>query len=209
MSLFVKELRLYIVVDPANAKNKRADYTNMWVWGTHVDQNIYVIDGVRDRLNQGERWDALKALHMKWNPVSRVRCVGWEHYSLQTDIEYIRNKQKASRYRFEIQPLGGNVRKEDRIRGLVGMFRDSQIWFVDNIAVTTMGETRNLTQDFRSLEYSKYPATRHDDMLDSLARIRDMIGLGFANFPKKVSQDTSEFYRKRHERAQAAGWMGR
>lgn len=209
MSLFVKELRLYIVVDPANAKNKRADFTNMWVWGTALDQNIYVIDGVRDKLDQRERWDAILKLHQKWNDVSRIRCVGWEQYSLQTDIEYIRAKQKKINYRFEITPLGGNVKKEDRIRGLVGMFKDGQIYFCDEIDVITLKEKRNLTKDFRDIEYSKYPATRHDDMLDSLARIRDMIGLGYATFPKKVNQDTSEFYRKRHERTQGIGWMGR
>ena len=209
MSVFVKELRLYIVVDPANAKSKRSDFSVMWVFGLHLDQNIYIIDGARDRLDQKERWDTVKALHMKWNDVSRIHCVGWEQYSLQTDIQYIQDKQKAARYRFNIVPLGGNVKKEDRIRGLVGMFRDGQIYFVDNIPVTTMGETRNLTHDFRSLEYSRYPATRHDDMLDSLARIRDMIGLGYATFPKKVNQDTAAFYRKRHERLQGSTWMGR
>ncbi len=75
--------------------------------------------------------------------------------------------------------------------------------------MNTLGEGRNLTKDFREIEYSKYPATRHDDMLDSLARIRDMLGLGMASFPTKPKQDTAEFYRKRHERAQNAGWMGR
>ena len=205
----VREMNLYLLVDPANAKHKKADFTNMWVVGLTVDRNIIVLDGVRDKLDQKERCDAGFELHRTWNPVSRVRCVGWEQYSLQTDIDYVRARQKSANYTFRIEKVGGNVPKGDRIRGLVGMFRDEQIKFVDTIPGTTLGVSRNLTEDFKVLEFLRYPAVRHDDMLDCLARIRDMISEGLAFFPVKKKQSTEAFYRARHNRRKGISWMGR
>jgi hypothetical protein len=206
---FIHDMRIGMLVDPANAKNKRSDFTVMWVFGLHLDHNVYIIDGRRDKLDQNGRWLAAYELHQKWNPVSRVRCVAWEQYGLQTDISYIKEKQQEHNYRFDIKPVGGNIRKEDRIRGLTGMFNDGQIIFVDEIPITTLGESRNLTKDFVDLEYTKYPAVRTDDMLDALARVRDVIDLKYVTFPTKPKQDTSDFYRRRHERLEGTSWMGR
>jgi len=206
---WLRHLKLYMVVDPANSKHKKSDYTVMLVVGLAIDRNWYVIDGIRDRMNQAERCDAAFDMVCKWTPVSRIRCVGWEHYGLQTDLEYISDKMKKRNYRFRIEPLGGNVRKEDRINGLTGLYFDGQIHWVDNIPCVTSGERRNLTEDFYRLEFSKYPAVAHDDILDCLARMRDMLALGFANFPTPVTKSDAAFFERRRRIRQGVSFWGR
>ena len=79
----------YILVDPANSKAKKADYTAMVVVGLSADKNYYVLDLVRDRLNLGERKERLFGLHKKWNPIG----VGYESYGMMIDIDYITEYQ--------------------------------------------------------------------------------------------------------------------
>ena len=65
-----KEVRLgknvYICVDPANQKKKHSDYTAMVVFGLGYDQNYYILDIVRERLNLTERTEGLFRLCRKW-----------------------------------------------------------------------------------------------------------------------------------------------
>src|SRR6185369_16355424 len=56
-------MNVYLLFDPAGAKNKRSDYTAGWVIGLGPDQNIYVLDMMRDRLNLTQR----AQLIMKWH----------------------------------------------------------------------------------------------------------------------------------------------
>ena len=79
------EMRKYLLVDPASSKKKGSDYTVMAVIGLGTDQNYYLLDAVRDRLNLTERGDKLFELHRKWRP----ERVGYEKYGMQADIEYI------------------------------------------------------------------------------------------------------------------------
>jgi hypothetical protein len=53
------EMRKYLLVDPASSKKKGSDYTVMAVIGLGADQNYYLLDAVRDRLNLTERGDKL------------------------------------------------------------------------------------------------------------------------------------------------------
>src|SRR6516164_903385 len=54
------EMRKYLLVDPASSKKKGSDYTVMAVIGLAPDENFYLLDAVRDRLNLTERRAAPK-----------------------------------------------------------------------------------------------------------------------------------------------------
>jgi hypothetical protein len=69
------EMHKFILVDPASSKKKGSDYTVIAVIGLGADQNFYLLDAVRDRLNLTERCAALFRLHRKWRP-ERVEAVG-------------------------------------------------------------------------------------------------------------------------------------
>ena len=163
-----RKMNVYIVVDPANSKKKTSDYSVFWVVGLNSDQNYYVLDCVRDRLNLRERTDALFSLHRKWKPVH----VGYEQYGIQADIEHIEEKQEAVSYRFKIVPLSGRTSKEDRIKRLQPKFEQGRFYFPRSIQQTMRdGKSANLIDVFIEEEYAAFPVCIHDDMLDDLANI--------------------------------------
>lgn len=163
-------LNVYIIVDPASKKKKTSDYTSMWVIGLGGDENIYILDGVRDRLNLTERQKALFKLHRRWRP----KGVGYEEYGLQADIEHMESVMKLENYRFSITPLGGQLAKEDRIKRLVPKFEAGMVYLPETlIRLDHESRSVDLTRVFREEEYLAFPVCAHDDMLDCMSRILD------------------------------------
>jgi len=160
----------YILVDPANEKKKKSDYTAMWVIALGADGNYYILDMVRDKLSLKERADTLLALHRTHNP----KAVGYEKYGMQADIEYIKDTMEREQYRFEIIELGGSMSKQDRIRRLIPLFEDGRFYFPKSLRRTNWeGTNEDLVEIFVSDEFMEFPVSTHDDMLDGLARITD------------------------------------
>ena len=62
-------MNIYLLVDPANDKKKKSDYTAMFVVGVDEKDDYYILDMVRDRLNLTERADKLFELHRQWKPI--------------------------------------------------------------------------------------------------------------------------------------------
>ena len=159
-----------ILVDPASGKRKSNDFTSMWVIGLGADDNYYVLDIIRDRLNLTERSETLFRLHRKWKP-SEVR---YERYGMMADIEHIKSEMDRRSYRFGIREVGGATKKEDRIRRLVPLFQGRRFWFPYSFEyVDSSGERSDLVSDFIEKEFLSFPVSRHDDMLDALARIAE------------------------------------
>ena len=165
-----QRLNYYIIVDPASKKKVNSDYTTMWVIGVDASRKKYIVDGVHDRLSLKQRWTKLRDLYVKWNPMG----VGYEQYGMQSDIEYIEERQEIEGISFPITALGGMMSKEDRIRRLVPQFEDGQIMIPRVLMYTTVsGDKKDLVQEFIKNEYLAFPYSAHDDMLDDLARILD------------------------------------
>lgn len=160
----------YIIVDPSSEKKKTSDYTSIWVIGLGSDENYYVLDMVRDRLNLLERGDMLFKLHRKWKPLS----VGYEKYGMQADIEYFKERMRKENYHFSIVELGGQVPKNDRIKGLIPTYSNGRWFFPDSIYKTNYeGKVEDLVDVYINQEYLAFPVPVHDDMLDAQARILD------------------------------------
>jgi phage terminase large subunit-like protein len=169
---------LYLLADPASKKKKTNDYTVMVVIGLGPDGNYYLIDGIRDRLNLTQRVDKLFHFHRKYKPLK----VGYEEYGIQADIEHAKYVMEQKNYRFNITPLGGQVAKEDRIRGLIPIFEQQRFFLPKSLWFTDYENKRiDFIQKFKDDEYLSFPVSTHDDMLDCIARILD-IG---AEFPEK------------------------
>jgi phage terminase large subunit-like protein len=164
-----RQLNVHILIDSANSKRKKSDFTTMWVVGLAADQNYYILDGLRDRMNLAERTRALFDLHRKWRPL----CTWWEQVGAMSDAEHVREMQEIENYRFRIVDIPQSVPKADRIGWLVPLFAAARIWLPRRLLFATAGgETRDLIQDFITQEYSVYPVVSHDDMLDDLANIQ-------------------------------------
>lgn len=165
-----RTMNKYILIDPAHSKKKTSDYTAMVVVGLGSDRNYYVLDLIRDRLGLTERGDKLFELHRRWKPMS----TGYERYGLQSDIEYLKDRMERENYRFAITELGGSLRKEERIKRLIPLCQQKRMWLPRELHRTdNEGKERDLVDDFIRQEYSEFPASKHDDLLDALARITD------------------------------------
>lgn len=163
-----------ILVDPAGGKSERkGDFTSMWVVALGDDENFYIVDMVRDRLNLSARTEMLFKLHRKWRP----QQVRYESYSMQADIEHIKGEMTLKNYRFVITEVGfggKRVKKEDRIRRLVPHFEAGRVWLPMEFRYTdTSGKTQDLVQVFVEEELSVFPVGAHDDMLDALSRLAE------------------------------------
>lgn len=160
----------YLMVDAASGKKKGNDYTAAWVLGLGADQNYYVLDMVRDRLNLTQRAKMVMELHRKWKP----KEVRYEKYGLMADVEHIQSVQETESYRFDILEVGGQVAKPDRIKRLIPLFEQRRVYLPRSLHRTNYeGVTEDLVHVFIQEEYKAFPVSIHDDMLDSLARIAE------------------------------------
>ena len=160
----------YLLVDAANGKRRHNDYTAMWVVGLGPDQNYYVLDIVRDRLNLTQRGKKVMELHRKWKP----KQVRYEKYGLMADVQHIETLQVDETYNFEIKEVGGQAPKEDRIKRLVPLFEQGRVFLPRTLHYTDYeGTVRELVNEFIEQEYKAFPVPLHDDLLDSLARIEE------------------------------------
>lgn len=190
-----ENLNVYLIVDPANEKKKTSDYTSMGVIGLGADENYYLLDFYRDRLNLSERTKLLMDLHKIWKPLR----VGYEKYGKDSDIQHIEEVMIWEKYRFPIFPLGGSTAKNDRIRWLVPAFEYGRFWLPRTQFKTNYeGQLVDLTEEFREQEYLPFPAGAHDDVFDMMARIKDP-DMG-ATFP--MLKDESN-----NQRGSFGGWM--
>lgn len=189
----------YLLVDPANAKKATSDYTVMAVIGLAPDNNYYLIDGIRDRLNLTQKAEKLFEMHRKHTP----KVTGYERYGLQADIEHIRYVQEQRNYRFPITELGGQIPKEDRIKKLIPVFEQKRFYLPKALTfVDYEGRIQDFVKSYLTDEYLSFPVCVHDDMLDCLARILDPI-LG-AEFPKEQTKPKPVSY----YHAGGSAWMG-
>ena len=171
LKLAHEEMNVYILVDPASAKKKNSDYTVMSVIGCHKDNNYYLLDMIRDRLNMKEKADKLFELFKKWRPL----IVGYEQYGMQSDIEYIKEKQDQENFRFNIKEVGGKIKKEDRIKRLVPLFEQHRFYLpLELKKLDYVGKQQDILKQFIQEEFIIFPSSVHDDMLDSIARIFDI-----------------------------------
>lgn len=173
-----KEMNLVILCDPSGGEslNKKKKKTGDWsvfdVIGLANDNNYYLIDRVRDRLNPAERVDTLFMLHRKWNELTgKPPKVGYEKYSMQSDIFYIKEKQDKESYRFPIVELGGQILKEERIRRLIPDMQHHRWYFPATLPyVDSEGRKVDLVQEMIS-EMRTFPRSKYDDILDNMARV--------------------------------------
>lgn len=165
-------LNKYICVDAASSKKKGSDYTAMFVVGLGADDNYYVIDIVRDRMNLTERTQRLFELVRKHDPIE----IRYERYGMMGDIEHITAHGEKVGFRIDgrIVEVAGKAGKYDRIRRLIPVFEQKRVYLPRSLHVTDWEKvTRDLVHDFIEDEYLPFPSGGHDDMLDCLARIME------------------------------------
>lgn len=195
-----KEMNICILVDPSGGeqmnkkKRKTSDWSVFSVVGLAPDQNYYLLDMVRDRLNPTERIDTLFMLVRKWAELSgKNPKVGYEKYGMMADTHYIKEKQKLDAYHFPLIELGGQMMKEERIRQLIPDMQNGRWYFPGTLPyVDVEGRKFDLISEIKD-EMKSFPRARFDDILDSLSRIYS-VEL-FLQFPKARATMTQKAYK--------------
>lgn len=161
----------YVICDPANSKRKGSDFTVFAVLEACEDENLYLRDMIRDRLNLQERVEMAVMLHKQWKPLR----FGWEEYGVMADIDALTMHQGAIGYRFPLTKLAGPLSKEERITRMVPVCARGGFWLPERLPrqCKYSGRLEDLVAVFRDEEFLGWPYTAHDDMLDALSRILD------------------------------------
>ena len=197
----------YVMFDPANAKTKGADFTAGLVVGYGSDNNIYLIDGIHDKIDVYQRWNSIKDFYLRHKPIR----IGYEGYAAKVDFDVFNEQKRAEGY-WDIQilnmtkgltdgmggTLSGRASKEDRIRRLQGVIEQGRLYFPPTLSYTRKydGQEVDLTQKLLN-ELDQFPFGKHDDILDCLSRIFD-IGMFEASEPSKTEDvRQSNFWRAR------------
>ena len=164
--------KIYILVDPANTKNKKSDWSAIGVIAVGMDGNYYVLELIRDKLSLTERAKMVMALHRQYRP----HAVGYEVYGMQADIDHLKAVQEREQYRFEVTPLGGNkISKHQRIQRLGPLLEDHKLYFPPQQFRTLYdGRRVDVIAMFLEDEFDPWPvAGKYEDCLDMLSRITD------------------------------------
>lgn len=186
--LNLNEMNIYVFVDPANSKDKNSDNTAIVVIGANKDGHIYLIDAWVDKLNIKERENLVFKIHEQYQP----KMIYYEKYGMQIDIDYMRQAMEHRNYRFSIAEVGGTMKKNDRIERLAPLFEDGKIWFPLFLKKKNyIGREVDLVTYFKDEEYLQFPAAKHDDFLDALARVCDVPIM----YPKKSKLNYYELYK--------------
>lgn len=122
----IRPMDIFIIVDPATSKKKNSDYTSIAVVGI-LNDNKYLLDGVRDKIDLKETWQHLKRLHMKWTDFLPDRGysvnVAYEQFAASRDIEALNMLMDHENYYFDITKVGfgndGIRSKQDRVGRLI------------------------------------------------------------------------------------------
>jgi phage terminase large subunit-like protein len=177
-SIKPKEMNVVILVDQAGGeelnkrKKKLSDWTVYAVVGLAADNNYYLLDMIRDRLNPTERVDTMFMLHRKWNALcGKPPKVGVEQIGMMTDAHYIREKQRQDAYHFSVTELGGTQIKEERIRWLIPIMQQHRFYIPPTLAyVDSQDRKFDLIAEMKG-EMASFPKARWDDILDTLSRL--------------------------------------
>lgn len=166
-----ENLNRIIFVDPADSVKKKSDYTSILVLGLGADQNIYLIDGLRDKLSLTQRSNALFMFHQKYRPQLGTF---YEKVGMQADISHIEDQMKVKNYRFPITAVTPMNNKGLRIESLEPLFRQGRIYMPEELwKVNWEGDRVDIMDDFLFEEYLAYPFCTHDDMIDNLSKLTD------------------------------------
>lgn len=193
----------YLLCDPASAVKKKADYTVIELWGVDADMNIYLLDGVRDKLLSNDRVSlyvslAVQAKNLKG---AKYEVIGGRH----GDLENIRIKFIEAKLHIEpTETKSTSASKQDRIeQRLAGQFHAGKVYLPRKLPKTYRfdGKSYDFVQEYL-LEFRQFPFSEHDDVMDCHSQLFDgeYIQAGGKSSKKDNSEDAFDWWRNQARR---------
>lgn len=181
----LSNLNLYMLCDPANSKKKGSDYTAMIVLGIDQEKNFLLIDGIRDRLNMSERWNALHDLYSFYPEIKKIF---YEQVSMNNDLFYFTEKMNEIGRFFDNKfiSLCPSNSKHDRICKIEPVINEKKLFLPKSLPKMAInGAHYDLVKTLVSEEIAKFPFPPHDDILDDIAHAIEQLEKGTITVPNR------------------------
>lgn len=172
------ELNKFITIDPAISEKKDADFTAMVCVGVDKNNDWYVLDLWRERVQPKRLIEQIFYWDEKWKPVS----IGIETIAFQKSLQYwLYDEMKRRNHSFPLKELGNTDRsKDERIRGLQPRYEMGSILHCQDIPYI----------DYLEDELQRFPRSQNDDLMDALASQLELA------FPPKASERRDKSFRR-------------
>ena len=165
-SVDISTLNIYTTVDLAISQKRNADYSAIVTVGVSPEGHWFVLDVESGRYDPTTTIDAIFTAVTKWRPLS----VGIENVAYQAALQHFLEKEMPHRgIFFRIQPLKADKKKELRIDTLQPRFAVGTVWF----------KRQATWLDKIESELLAYPHGAHDDVIDALAYMEQMVSEPF------------------------------
>jgi len=182
-------LSVCITVDPAKSLQDRADRSAVPVFGYDLHNNMYLLDGLNEKLSEDELLEAIFDLACKWQDrAKRFYPIGWEAVGFQET--YIHNFERMMKERnrfFSVESIKRRVSsKEERIRRLIPRVKHG--FYVPNVLLIQPRTKREDPYDLtRRLiwELTRFPRAQYDDLADATADQLDIVPSSYLPRGKK------------------------
>lgn len=169
------DLKKFITIDPAISEEKTADYSAMVCIGVDKNNDWYILDIWRERVQPKALIDQVFYWNEKHKPIS----VGIETVAFQKALQYFLYDEMKRRNRtIPLVELKNNDRsKDERIRGLQPRYEMGSIFHPQKTYVPNA--------EYLEDELRRFPKNAHDDIIDALASQLELA------FPPKVREERS------------------
>ena len=158
----VNGMNIFTTVDLAISQKPNADYSAVVTVGVNSAGHWFVLDIEYGRYDPTTTMDAIFAAVAKWRPLA----VGIEVVAYQAALQHFLEKEMPHRgLFFRLQPLKAEKKKEIRIDALQPRFAVGTVWF----------KSRALWLEKLESELLAYPHGAHDDIIDALAYMEQMV----------------------------------
>jgi predicted phage terminase large subunit-like protein len=162
-----KNLRCFMLIDPASSQEKYSDYTGIVICGISPYNDIYVLEALQLKVTIGDMVAKVFDKVAEYG-INEEGCVGLEVNANQMTYKYIFSEEMNKRNLFfaikELRPNSVKS-KASRIKGLQPYFENGKV-------LVKKSCTELIDQ------ISLYPRTRNDDLIDALANILEVMSPG-------------------------------
>lgn len=170
----LKDLEIVIGADPARSTEKHADYVGIIAAGKDKNNIVWVLEGIRRRMNTKEFEDAVFDLYARWSPqVIGIESNGGQE--IYIDLLRKEDENRKTGLAEILRPImhSTRVNKEARI--------DLLIPYVERAQIRFSGDMQDLVSEMK-----RHPK-EHPDLLDALEDAVSLLNPDPISFKKEKS----------------------
>ncbi len=202
---------LYMIVDPGYGKRGKGSKTAILVIALRADRKYYLVDGVAASMNLATRADWTLNLWRQYSP--HVKKIAYEHYGLQADVEYLKERVKREGLQDAVhigRVTSSEMDKDRRIEKLIPIFKEGRFSIPKAIPKRTINDQdTDFLKYFVENEYRKWPATKQKDALDAMSWILHEGDEFKAVFPEGYNDPSVERKEIDWDEGKSGSWMSR